>query len=834
MISKEKGREYLKTPWPELNHLLGGGIYPGTFTLISGLAGTGKTTIALLTSANFAEDEQNKRIDTAIYFAVEESEDSLRRLLKIFGKSNNLAEENFRVVELNSPIKIGESTKTTTSGDADSRLINWCNFWLDKGFELSPIEIDLEQNSILTGDEDGDVDFESDEDKYVKLQQLIKEKKIGQNILLVIDSISALASITYADAKDRYHNRQIYNYVKSSIKELSKRLELTITVIMVSEQPSAKDSHSIESYLADTVINLSVESKKRIIYNSNVSGVNESQPLEWEEILHFCAVTKARGSQNQRRKVCYDFIEGIGIKFYPTYSAQGVVSLFQENAAQLDIIRTLREVDSPGLFPGLIVQEFTRNALQKNEAVRRKADSIPNRHPLHLFHVDEYWIPRLVKQEKVLLQELEVDSLHLYSGNDQSNETDSNENVIPELKKHRTKGFLVNGFDDKKMYAVPHMGNVGIFVIQKLLLRPIRHDLYRKFECKYRQDKESIEAPDDWDFIPESWEQVVYACKKLREFKLPSKLLFETTTFDSMITTMLELGWANGAFWKTVIDSRSLRVGPEDENSTQINWFVRFVWALEQLHLWIHKYKIVPLNSTVEAEKNRDDDWVFARHWYSTWVDTLHTKLRNNDGASSINEIESDFTICQIPLFEGFRIEASDTDQKVGAGCWGEWYLAMQSGSENTQLGYAIIKNLLSAQKIVDGAMDGALIPLQEQFYEEYGKAKMFGTGGKTYDEFRVEFLESAKTRTVFDDFRKVARKLSGKLRAILLNNNLKRTVTEQLNKKPFKQYSNNFAKIADQIRYKDIKSDDRDAIVNLVYDSIKKLDKQFDLEVKK
>src|SRR5690606_3928466 len=105
----------------------------------------------------------------------------------------------------------------------------------------------------------------------------------------------------------------------------------------------------------------------------------------WSDDLMFCSVRKGRWMPIERRSCCYEFVQlpgEEGIKFYPSYAAQGLCSLFHENQPQREVIATLRDVDGPSLYPGLIVQEFTRSALQKASAIRRYAEKIPRRHPL--------------------------------------------------------------------------------------------------------------------------------------------------------------------------------------------------------------------------------------------------------------------------------------------------------------------------------------------------------------------------------------------------------------------------------------------------------------------
>ena len=113
-------------------------------------------------------------------------------------------------------------------------------------------------------------------------------------------------------------------------------------------------------------------------------------------------MTKARGLPNQRRASCYALVGGSGLKFFPTYAAEGMVSLFAENTPQLSHIASIRTIDIPSFYPGVDVQEFERTGLQRIFAVQRHAERIPPRRPLYLSNVDEYWVEVLAREGQLV------------------------------------------------------------------------------------------------------------------------------------------------------------------------------------------------------------------------------------------------------------------------------------------------------------------------------------------------------------------------------------------------------------------------------------------------
>ena len=74
------------------------------------------------------------------------------------------------------------------------------------------------------------------------------------------------------------------------------------------------------SYTIDSLIELRRESQPR------PGSAGESNSAGWTEDLMLCGVLKGRAMPVQRRRCCYEFVQDEGIKFFPTYAAQGIVS----------------------------------------------------------------------------------------------------------------------------------------------------------------------------------------------------------------------------------------------------------------------------------------------------------------------------------------------------------------------------------------------------------------------------------------------------------------------------------------------------------------------------
>ncbi len=528
-----------------------------------------------------------------------------------------------------------------------------------------------------------------------------------------------------------------------------KRLGKQLTVVLTAEDFAQARSLAAESYIADVVIQLQHEPRSHQIPTSP----DKESFTEWKEDLKFCRVLKGRGLAIQHRPCCYEFVKNRGITLFPTYAAQGLISLFHENPPQLEVIDHLRMVDIPSVYPGVVVQEFTRSAMQRIFAVKRYADRIPSSQPLLLSNVDEYWVKELSKAK--LLEPIPPQQLKLFSLEEAEGADAEQTLIIPELA--RAKERIYRDFDapDRPYLAVPQMANVGMLVYRKdLVARP-----------------------------PETWEELEDIATDLQREGMPHPLLLESRTYDTRMTIALELAWGHGLVIQT---DRSARDQPLRIRFDPPDGFQRLVAAIRRLHNWIHVKKIVPLHSSIDPGMNSDPRWAFARHWYSTWID--YRCRRNREGRRLVEfPPEAHFGVAPIPVSREYLDEQQAQAQAEGRELrvrhhsgWGEWYLAIQRGSENVELGIDLINNLMTSRKVSERAYSGASLPLLEPFYKNNGKALCPETD-RTFEEVRDLFFRDARSRAEIMDYRRLARVLSGVLQAVLTNPDPKLNIGELL-----------------------------------------------------
>lgn len=693
-----------------LNDLLGGkGFDAGSLILLRGEPGTGKTTLAFQIAKNLLENPSNfNNTQCSVLFVCIENkaEIALNRIIKSFFMSKYSSYQDFI-----------DTIKYWKSFDLSSLISEWAN-------------INKQQSRYSV------IDPEALDKLLAELWQRITKDNNGP-LFVVIDSLDAM--IYAAQQYFRiYDDRRILLAIFNSFQEWWSIQDPKPTVIFTAEDTNGGVSKNAESYIADTVIELRKESPNYPVH------LAPEMTVDWKEDLLFCQVIKGRGLHTQRRPLCYEFVSDQGIEFFPTYAAQGLVSLFHENRPQYDVIQNIRRLDFPSSYPGVEVQEFTRPFLQRMFAVRRYQKRIPPRHPMLVSHVDEYWV-EVLKNAK-LLYKIPADRLKLFSLAD---ETDKPTSIIHEIRNLKSAIYEEKDHEGKELYlAVPQMGNVGMLV--------------------YRED--IINDPDNNFKLPETWEELEKICQKLQNTKRPHPLLIETRTYDTLLITALELGWSHGSFWYTELDEdKNLRVRFDHPDS-----FNDFYLAIKRLHSWIHDLKIVPEGSSVDPDFHNKTDWIFARHWYSTWVDV---KTRQNKKQTKL-KVKFDkgarFDVARLPVSEAYRERqaAPDNDSVMHHSGLGEWYLMIQNNSENIELGIDIINNLMTSRKITERALSGVELPVVEKFYELYGDSICFATN-KTYNEIRSMYFPGAKSRTRFTEYRTVARILFGALQAVVSNRNV-------------------------------------------------------------
>ena len=276
--------------------------------------------------------------------------------------------------------------------------------------------------------------------------------------------------------------------------------------------------------------------------------------------------------------------------------------------------------------------------------------------------------------------------------------------------------------------------------------------------------------------IPTTWEEVIALCmgpanpdteQAENGDEAKYHFLIETRTFDTQLCTLLEWVWGVGG---------NLRVWPdyrvENKAETVLRLFEAF-WIYRQMRL----AAVVPRNSTLEAfefgqrySQGCRPDWLFARHWHSTFVDILSAKRPSpQDGPAWTPPEGTALEVARIPVaLSRYLSSPHAKPEDLHASCWGEWYLAFLKGSENETLGVDLINNLKSSRKVCERAFSCAALPTVEEFYSFYGDIECFNIPKRrdvslpkiTFSEVREYFFRTAKTRTEVFDYRHCMRHL--------------------------------------------------------------------------
>jgi hypothetical protein len=184
---------------------------------------------------------------------------------------------------------------------------------------------------------------------------------------------------------------------------------------------------------------------------------------------------------------------------------------------------------------------------------------------------------------------------------------------------------------------------------------------------------------------------------------------------------------------------------------------------------------IVPDASSVDPDRYPNVDWAFARHWYSTWIDAQAKYAAVRPEGDRVERVpaltgKERYGIWPLPIAQAYR-EKCHQNNVVPAhrSAWGEWYLMIQSGAENVELGVELVNNLMTSGKVTARALSGAGIPTLRPFYDTWGGSRCVGTD-MTYNDIRRTFFKHARSRTDFANYRKTARILSGALHAVVSN----------------------------------------------------------------
>ncbi|MCW3051928.1 MAG: hypothetical protein JWN14_1098, partial [Chthonomonadales bacterium] len=157
--------------------------------------------------------------------------------------------------------------------------------------------------------------------------------------------------------------------------------------------------------------------------------------------------------------------------------------------------------------------------------------------------------------------------------------------------------------------------------------------------------------------------------------------------------------------------------------------------------------------------------------WYSTLVDYLVDRDSTGEPIPRhLSAIDPTMLgIARIPISQEYfeRQKRDNVDPPRHHSTWGEWYLAIEKGTENRTLAIDLINNLMTDRRIIERALGGAGLPPVEDFYKFYGNTKCPFTD-LTFAEVRSYFFTDALSRTRIDDYPTFAKILHGVCSAIV------------------------------------------------------------------
>ncbi|MCB9501650.1 MAG: hypothetical protein H6696_06900 [Deferribacteres bacterium] len=388
-------------------------------------------------------------------------------------------------------------------------------------------------------------------------------------------------------------------------------------------------------------------------------------------------------------------------------------------------------------------------------------------------------------------------------------------NIIPELEEHRLDSSrpvhrpnLLFALKDRSYYSsIPYDANISFLVFRKDLLNPFFEEMsdvknvHRKkeyidtivniiqsqekafenilFPKAYRSQfdhnaiemkvTELVEANIKNKKPPKTWEEIIaYYLIKKEESESKFHFLIETQTSDTILSTMLEFIWSCGANLRVSADYKI------EAKETNIFGIYRAFYLLSLMF----QYEIIPVNSSVDAMEFSSSysypkeggnkgklNWIFARHWYSTFTEILSstkTLAGNSLDAGSKFLWQHDGVILDImPIPVSFSNYLKYGDDVWHISCWGDWHLAILHGTENLELGCDLINNIMSSDRVCERASANAAVPTLDLFYDQYGDTCCFNHPERkdiklpetTYNQLRTDYFKHAKSRSQIYDY---------------------------------------------------------------------------------
>jgi KaiC/GvpD/RAD55 family RecA-like ATPase len=540
---------------------------------------------------------------------------------------------------------------------------------------------------------------------------IIRKESAG---ILIIDGLNSFIDVAqnlYANVPPQ--NERAIRGVLRSLKAELRRLAVPRITIFTCERRDDRDDRLYESYLADVVLDLRREHLTP----------DPTRPELGESIMT-CGLLKGRGIHIQRRRICYDFepeSRTAAIRFYETYPAEGLLSLFHENHPQRAFVTEFRQGDIPTLYPRLSLREFDLTNMYHEYAMRRRGRDIPSRRPLMVMNIDEYWVGAL--DDNGILEPLKRRKLNVFGLT--YPEGQFVQEIPPKWRSEATEELL----------AIPHFANVSMYVFRKSLVGAHLHG----------------KSPGACSLI-----DVESLCAELkRDGVVEYPLRLEVKHVDTFACTLLELIISHGG--TPTVERWPTEGGYSLKFTQSAGLDGAGISALQMLQRWVHELRIVRPFGTIDPThpsnwSNGKPTWAVARHWYSSLINTLFPNpSRPEQAARQIDTPQvRDIAVAPVPAaaHEGRRC------------CmWGEWYLAVEKGVENLELAYALINNFLAPSKLINHAMTGSGLPICEEFFREFGDVQCIGTD-KTYAQIRDLFFQCGVRRSDIAEYRTVMQRL--------------------------------------------------------------------------
>jgi hypothetical protein len=285
-----------------------------------------------------------------------------------------------------------------------------------------------------------------------------------------------------------------------------------------------------------------------------------------------------------------------------------------------------------------------------------------------------------------------------------------------------------------------------------------------------------------------TWEEFIalsrllnHRCTEATGRKSHSRLhyVIETQTFDTLLCTILEMLWSCGGNLR-ILPDYSVQEGRPGETAAKLSQAFYLLGIMlndgliaEDSTLRIDHFANSYTRASDTTSTNNRPDWVFARQWYSTFVELMATQRKkwgsSDSGRAGLEEPaflwqnpKAEIGVMSMPFALSEYVKPGGGEKHVS--CWGDWHLIMTKGSENTELGIDLINNLMSSQKITERAFHSAAVPAVEEFYELYGDSRCFGLHERRYyspqmlpnmsfNDLRKQFFSNARSRSEIFDY---------------------------------------------------------------------------------